>query len=1079
MMKSLFGVKEVPIAVYAGLRKLKKIEESGRRGVKEFPPFRLDTANQCLWRRQEGGVDERILLTPKAFGVLRHLVEHAGRLVTHDELLDAVWPATHIQPQAVKKLVLDLRGALGDDAKKPVFIETVHRRGYRFIAAASERPAVGFAASVQPPVKKLVGRERSLGELRDCLGNALRDQRQIVFITGEPGIGKTALADEFQGEVVAEVAGIRIARGQCIEGYGGKEAYYPMLEALGQLHRGSGGEAVIQTLVAQAPTWLVQFPTLVKHEQRETLQREILVATRERMLREIGDALETLAAQNPLLLVFEDLQWVDYATVDLISALARRRAPAKLMLIATKRPLDVVNPEHPLKVLKDELLVHQLCREIVLQPLQEGEVAEYLAAESSQASLPEGLGKLLYSHTEGNPLFMVAALEHMIGRGLVSTDSGSWKLTVPLAKVVLEVPQKLRRMIDTQIDSLSKEEQRILEVASVSGVTFSAGVSAAAANLSAETVEEICERLSRRYRIVRPAGSEQFSEGGVASRYEFVHALYREVCYRRQAPGYRAKLHHDIGQRLEELFSDRLAAVAAELAHHFEQSSDWSRAVKYLQLAAETARRRYAHREAAANLQHALELSSKLAEAERATKEVELLELLGMIYAGDYDIRALESFEAMADRAKRFGLIDAQARALVGLAYPLSWISSERCIDALDRAILLSDRQTGQVLRATLRMNCSFYRIWAGGWNSRHAEEYRNALNDIREAGDPVTVSYHVAQYSMLQWVSSKYREADHDLTQAASYLLGIPPTSFLNLNLIYWVHQLFSSSSLLFLGEWGKAFSQFKAAIELLDENGDEYRAKTLRLYLALAHLEAMDFDGVLRICEASFHHPEDSLLGVEPASSSAFPEEARICLILKGSAQSALGNFDDALDQLLAVRDAMDQQMVIIDWYWRMPLELALAELWLGKGDLARAKSQAEKFLGVTLETAEHTWQARAWQINAQVAMAQDQLDRAGDCIDKALSTMDGFEVPLAAWRVHATATEYYERIGEREAGERQRELARITIRQLADSLQAEESLQKIFLSAPLICKVLDGTKVSSEPHRRRQSKGAIKPT
>ncbi len=166
------------------------------------------------------------------------------------------------------------------------------------------------------------------------------------------------------------------------EDYGGKEAYYPMLEALGGLCRGPGGESVIQTLAAEAPTWLVQFPALVKREQREMLQREILGATRERMLREIGDALETITSAGPLLQVFEDLQWVDYSTLDLISPLARRQVPAKLMLIATKRPVDMVIPEHPLKALKQDLLLHQMCRELTLEPLGEAEVAEYLAAES-------------------------------------------------------------------------------------------------------------------------------------------------------------------------------------------------------------------------------------------------------------------------------------------------------------------------------------------------------------------------------------------------------------------------------------------------------------------------------------------------------------------------------------------------------------------------------------------------------------------------------------------------------------------------------------------------------------------------
>src|SRR6266478_1917131 len=193
-----------------------------------------------------------------------------------------------------------------------------------------------------------------------------------------------------------------IARGQCVEGYGGKEPYYPMLEALRELCRGPVGESVIETLVAEAPTWLVQFPALVKREHRETL------------LREIGDALETIAAARPLLLVFEDLQWADHSTVDLISALARRRAPDKLMLIATKRPVDMVIPEHPLKALEQELLLHQLCREITLDPLGKAEIAEYLAADSSEGSLPEGLAKLVHHHSEGNPLFMMAVLDHMI-----------------------------------------------------------------------------------------------------------------------------------------------------------------------------------------------------------------------------------------------------------------------------------------------------------------------------------------------------------------------------------------------------------------------------------------------------------------------------------------------------------------------------------------------------------------------------------------------------------------------------------------------------------------------------------------
>src|ERR1700686_5717233 len=109
-----------------------------------------------------------------------------------------------------------------------------------------------------------------------------------------------------------------------------------------------------------------------------------------------------IAWENPFLLVLEDLPWVDRSTVDLISAVARRRAPGKLMVIGTYRPVDVTLAQHPLKAVKQDLLVHHLCREIALEPLKETEVAEYLAIESAGRAGPEGLAGLIYRHTEGN-----------------------------------------------------------------------------------------------------------------------------------------------------------------------------------------------------------------------------------------------------------------------------------------------------------------------------------------------------------------------------------------------------------------------------------------------------------------------------------------------------------------------------------------------------------------------------------------------------------------------------------------------------------------------------------------------------
>lgn len=653
-------------------------EKASGSTMKEFRPFRLDMANECLWRRREQGDDERILLTPKAFEVLHCLVERAGRLVSHEEFLDLVWQGTVVQPQAVKKLILNLRNVLGDCAEKPVFIETLHRRGYRFIAPVTEESKRGPVLSIDESAPKIVGREGPLTELRRQLEKTLKAQRQIMFITGELGIGKTALADEFWRLAAGEIAGLLTARGQCLEGYGGKEAYYPVLEALAQLCGSSNGDSIVRILAARAPTMLGQLPSLPKPAQLEPRRRAPFSATRDRMLRETCDALDAIAAERPLLLVLEDLQWADYPTVDLISALARRRTPAKLFVIATKRALDAAEPEHPLRALKDELIAHGLCREIALQPLGAMEAAEFLAAQSRNAPLPEGLAEFIASNAEGNPLFMLALTEHLTERALISRDQGVWSLKVPLGEIAIEVPRKLRRMLETEIDSLTRQEREALEAASVVGTAFWASVAAAAGGLDPESIEETCEHLSRRHRILRPAGYQRLSDGRLYSRYEFVHALYREVCYHRRAPGSRAAIHRRIGQRLEDLFRDHLADVAAELAHHFEAGADWTRAVKYICIEAQNAGGRRTHPDASELFQHALDLSEHLQTSERVTAQLRILDMLAQNPTASKDPRGREFSRRHEALRGGHGLVSVPAATKIGTPLVLGSIATKQ-----------------------------------------------------------------------------------------------------------------------------------------------------------------------------------------------------------------------------------------------------------------------------------------------------------------------------------------------------------------------------------------------------------------
>jgi DNA-binding winged helix-turn-helix (wHTH) protein len=1020
--------------------------------MKVFAAFRLDTLNQCLWRRGDTGPEGRILLTPKAFAVLVYLVEHAGRLVTHDEMLEAVWPGSVIESQAVKRHVLAVRSALGDSPKNSLFIETIPKRGYRFIAPVSETVASSPIVSGRP-AQDLVGRSGAFEVLREMWQRALSGERQIVFITGEPGIGKTALVEEFQRQVAVGERTIRIAHGQCMEGYGSKEAYGPMLEALGRLCRGTQAEPIVRILSSEAPTWLTQLPALLTRDRRAMLQREILGATRERMVREIGDALESITAETALLLVFEDLHWADDSTVDLISALARRRGPAKLMLLATNRPLEMEPSGHCLKALLGDLVVHRLCREIALTPLSEAEVEEYLVAQSPAGQLPQGLSALVHRHSEGNPLFMVAALEHVVKRSLVTRVDGRWQLQVSLEQIEFQVPDDLRHLIEAQLERLSAQERSALELASIAGASFSASMICSAADLDSRSAEDLYGELSRRHHIVRWVRTQSLPDGSVTERYEFVHALYRQVIYDRQLPGRRARLHRQIGEHLAAVYAQRMEDVVPELAYHFEQAADWPQAVEYLRQAAEIAGRRYAHGQADSMLTRALALVSHLPEAQRACTEPQLLAALAALRIAAFDARAIETLETLAARAADYALIDVQARALLDLSFFMSFTSAERCLEVAQRALQLSAEQD-PAMRIRTRTACAFRRL-SVSWNAQDALEFRAGVAELGESRRLPALATDLIEDCQIHWASGEYREGRRLALEVLAQ--GLEPGANPNKVIEYERAGFLAVLNLVFLGEWGAALKEFAAAIDEARKNANDRRTRWLRVQQAWLPLHALDFTGVLAICDSALAQLRDPALRTAQGQPIGYPGQLRRALILSGSASAGLGDYASALEDLSTAASEMSRQKVFLDWYWRMPLAAGLTESWLAKGDYVRARLEAERFLDVALATEERTWQGLAWEANARVALANQDHARARVYIEKSVSTVQGFEVPLATWQVHATAARIEEESGNLEAARSHRDLSRATILRLANSLPEEEPLREIFLSAPAVARVL----------------------
>jgi DNA-binding winged helix-turn-helix (wHTH) protein/tetratricopeptide (TPR) repeat protein len=587
-----------------------------------FGDFRLDPDNARLWCGAQA-----IPLTPRAFDVLHYLVTHPDRLVSKDTLLYTVWPETAIGDTVVRIAISELRRALGDTVHAPRFIATVPRRGYRFLGPViqvvpPDAASAALAPRPQAPARPhapslaaapLVGRETVLDHLHVGLAQARQGQRQMLFLTGEPGIGKTAVVAAFCAEVALDPAAW-LAVGQCVEHYGTGEAYLPVLEVLGQLCRGPGREPMVALLQQYAPTWLVQMPWLLTTALREQLRDELQGTTRERMLREFADMVDTLTAETPLVLVLEDLHWSDYATLDLLALLARRQTPAHLLVLGTYRPVEAIVRHHPLRTVVQDLQRHGVATEVPLGLLSAAAVSAYLAARFPQQQLPTTLAPWLHQRTDGQPLFLVTLVQALVEQGVLHEQDGGWTMQGKIEAIPLEVPKSLRQLLEQHITRLPSEAQRVLEVASVAGVEFGAAVVAAGLEADATTVEEVCEALAER-QLLHPVGVTTWPNGTVTARYAFVHALYQQVVYERLGAGRRVRLHQCLGGCLEAAYSAQAGEIATALAEHFVRGQDTRRAVHYLRQAGDNALTRSAYHEAVACYEHALAALAQLPES--------------------------------------------------------------------------------------------------------------------------------------------------------------------------------------------------------------------------------------------------------------------------------------------------------------------------------------------------------------------------------------------------------------------------------------------------------------------------------
>jgi len=637
-----------------------------------FDAFELDEADARL--KRDG---KPVALPPKAFGVLCTLARQPGVLVTKNALLDAVWGHQHVSESVLKTTISQVRAALADDASSPRYIETASRLGYRFIGAARADEAPRGASTAARPAARdaavlpgsFIGRRGALNRLQDSWRRATGGQRQLCFVAGDAGVGKSTLLEAFTGVSGAAA----ITQGQCIEQYGTGEPYLPVLQALGDLARAY--PEVAASMRSVAPTWLLQLPWLIGEAERAALARELVGVSQERMVREFHELILRFAEKQPLLLVIEDLHWSDEATLRLVNHFARQRGGAHVMMVGSFRLTQVIAEGHPLQALRQELKLHRLCDEIVLDPFSESEVLEYFRGRMPAAETPEALVRRVHAHTDGLPLFVVNVVDALVGQ---ESDSATERQRLSVAaNTPLPVPDDLMGAVETRIGRLPPDTVAMLEAAAVFGVEFRAGAVAELSGRPLADVIEACDRLAKSQYWLRHVTAIDLPDGSLDAQYAFRHAIYRHVFYHRIGAAPRVQLHRRVAQVLVAAAAKGLPVKPSELASHHERGRELVPALRAYAQAAQVALRAFAPQEAREICEHALPLLANLPEGpEKLALELGVQAARGIAAAQAVGVGSAEP-RAIFERVRELcELLPAHpARALVLNGYGASLFS--------------------------------------------------------------------------------------------------------------------------------------------------------------------------------------------------------------------------------------------------------------------------------------------------------------------------------------------------------------------------------------------------------------------
>jgi class 3 adenylate cyclase/tetratricopeptide (TPR) repeat protein len=902
-------------------------------------------------------------------------------------------------------------------------------RAFEVLRARGRRTRLEVAA--ERGLTPLVGRERELATLRDLFQQVKAGRGQVVSITGEACIGKSRLVLEFRQALAAAGEAVTWLEGQCLS-FGQTMPFLPVIDQL-RANFGIAEADGAPEIIAKVEDGMRRMGNLEAHipairyllavDPGDEAFPALEPAARRQRIFEAILALSLQGAQRrPLVLVYEDLHWIDTSTEAFLGPLLDAVAGVPLLLLLTYR-IGYTPPFGS----------RSFHTTLTLQSLSATDTLTMASRLLGTTHFPPELRVVLLEKAEGVPLFVEEVVKTLLDVGILRRENGGYRLMRDLTAV--NVPDTIQGIIMARLDHLGEDGKRTVQLASVIGRQFLvrlleriADVTTPLEGLLAEL--QALEIIYRQGFLPEPA-------------YVFKHALIQDVAYHSLLVRRRKELHRAVGYAIEELYADRLAEHYAELAHHFRQGEAWAKAMEYSVLAGDRAVVAYANAEAREHYRRALEAASQLAPApapgtlaslhkKHAAALTALLEYEAA--AAEYQ-RALELIRQVEDRQREIEI-------LAGLSNVYNWYHRpEPAMAYNDQALALARELGYQAAQADCLVIRVLHRIGYYGQILDAMPDAEEALRLARAVGEPKLLAQALSNLgATLQWRAEfdrglAYLHEGAELAQRAHSGFDFGRAAF---------HIGIANAA---KGEYEEALRWYRRISDNASAAGDKHFLARVPNCIGGVHLELFDLDEAIRL----------NLEGAEVAQRLwPWPEPRSHALLKVGLAHLERGAHDLA-EEFFRRAWALLEEDTWLRWRWHIPLLRARGELALAQGRLDEAWSYATQSLELATQTDSRKHIARAQRLQGEILAASGRLDDAAQTLAASVQLAEQIGTPREAWLGKAALGKGLLRLGRDKEAEAQLTQATQTIEAMAAHLQTPR-LRRSFLNAVPVLEVYE---------------------